>query len=195
MSLVLQFDDTNTERVLARAEDAREIAALLAPLGVRFERWSAGVALSEGSAQPEILAAYAGDIERLQSERGYGSADVVRLKRERDASDAAWAEKARAARSKFLEEHTHAEDEVRFFVEGSGMFCLHIDGKVTQIVCERGDLLSVPAGTRHWFDMGEDPAFCAIRLFRNESGWVASFTGDKLASNFPSYDQVRREHL
>ena len=195
MSLVLQFSDSDPERVIARANDVREIAELLAPLGVRFERWSASVALADDSAQPEILAAYAGDIERLQRENGYRSVDVVRLKRDSSTSDEVWAEKARAARGKFLEEHTHAEDEVRFFVEGSGMFCLHIAGKVTQIVCERGDLLSVPAGTRHWFDMGEDPAFCAIRLFGNESGWVASFTGDKLASNFPSYDQVRRTYL
>jgi 1,2-dihydroxy-3-keto-5-methylthiopentene dioxygenase len=195
MSLVLQFGDSNPARAIARANGVHEIADLLAPLGVRFERWSAGVALADDSAQPEILAAYAADIERLRRENGYRSADVVRLKRDSATSDEAWAEKARAARSKFLEEHTHAEDEVRFFVEGSGMFCLHIDGKVTQIVCERGDLLSVPAGTRHWFDMGEEPAFCAIRLFGNESGWAAAFTGDKLASRFPSYDQVRRTYL
>jgi 1,2-dihydroxy-3-keto-5-methylthiopentene dioxygenase len=56
--------------------------------------------------------------------------------------------------------------------------------------CERGDLLSVPAGTRHWFDMGTVPHFCAIRMFGSEAGWVAAFTGDPIAQRFPSFDAV-----
>jgi 1,2-dihydroxy-3-keto-5-methylthiopentene dioxygenase len=92
-----------------------------------------------------------------------------------------------AMRTKFLSEHTHSEDEVRFFVEGSGLFSLHIGGSVYLVTCERGDLLSVPAGTRHWFDMGDSPRFAAIRLFLDPSGWVAKYTGDAIADRFPKH--------
>ena len=192
MTLLLQYSDSDPETLLLRTDSYDEIVRHLSEIGVGFERWSAGKPLAADATSEQILAAYASDIARLQKERGYGSADVVRLKR--DPADLGWAQKASTARAKFLEEHTHAEDEVRFFVEGSGMFCLHLAGKITQIVCERGDLLSVPAGSKHWFDMGTDPAFCAIRLFGSEAGWVADFTGDKLAGGYPSYDQVQQQH-
>ena len=77
-------------------------------------------------------------------------------------------------RAKFLDEHRHGEDEVRFFVAGRGLFVLHIEEHVYAVLCERNDLISVPAGTRHWFDMGEHPHFVAVRLFNNPEGWVAS---------------------
>ena len=53
---------------------------------------------------------------------------------------------------------------------------------------ERGELISVPAGTGHWFDMGPDPEFTAIRWFNNQTGWVPQFTGDAIAKRFPTYD-------
>ncbi|MEO9170422.1 MAG: cupin, partial [Candidatus Baltobacteraceae bacterium] len=91
-------------------------------------------------------------------------------------------------RKKFLDEHQHVEDEVRFFVEGRGAFYLHAGGRVYQTVCCKGDLISVPAGTKHWFDMGPDPEFTAIRLFINPEGWVANFTGDPIANDYPKLD-------
>jgi 1,2-dihydroxy-3-keto-5-methylthiopentene dioxygenase len=193
MTTLLQFADTTPDTLVLRATEFEDIARRLEGIGVRFERWTATQSLPDDALPEAILSAYAEDIERLKKERGYRTADVVRLKR--TPGDPDWAEKARVARAKFLEEHTHSEDEVRFFVEGSGMFCLHVDGQVYQIVCERGDLLSVPAGTTHWFDMGTEPAFCAIRVFGDERGWVADFTGDKLASNFLSFDQVKQQHM
>ena len=190
MSLLLQFDESAPDQPRQRAKDQSEIAQLLAPLGVSFERWNAGETLPADASAEQILRAYASDIERLKQTRGYRSADVVRLKR--NPNDPEWAQKAAAARGKFLDEHTHAEDEVRFFVEGSGMFYLRGKGSVTLMLCERGDLLSVPAGTTHWFDMGSDPEFCAIRLFGSEAGWVANFTGDEISSRFASFDDVRK---
>ena len=50
------------------------------------------------------------------------------------------------------------------------------------------DLISVPAGMRHWFDMGPAPNFTAIRMFTTPDGWVARFTGDPIASHFPAFD-------
>ncbi|MGP6794355.1 hypothetical protein ACTZN4_13815, partial [Klebsiella pneumoniae] len=84
-----------------------------------------------------------------------------------------------------LNEHTHGEDEVRFFVEGAGLFCLHIGDEVFQVLCEKNDLISVPAHTPHWFDMGSEPNFTAIRIFDNPEGWIAQFTGDDIASAYP----------
>jgi 1,2-dihydroxy-3-keto-5-methylthiopentene dioxygenase len=188
MSALVVYAEDDAERVLSATGDPAEIAERLAPEGVRFERWSCGAPLPPSASQEEILAAYRADVERLRRERGYQSADVVRLAP--DSADPGWPDKARAARLKFLEEHWHNEDEVRFFVEGSGLFVLHVGGRVLLVLCERGDLLSVPAQTRHWFDMGSEPRFCAIRLFGTPDGWLASFTGDAIARRFPSYDQV-----
>jgi len=107
-----------------------------------------------------------------------------------DATDAEWEAKAKAAREKFLDEHTHDEDEIRFFVDGHGCFYLHLGDEVHAVVCEAGDLMSVPTGTRHWFDMGHTPDFCAIRFFQEENGWVAGFTGATISARMPSLDEL-----
>ena len=188
MTLLVEFAEGEPGEERARTGDPHTIATALQRVGVRFERWSATHTLREDSSADDILATYGPDIERLKHARGYRSADVVRLKR--DPSDAEWPSRARVARAKFLEEHTHAEDEVRFFVEGRGLFYLRLGGSIFMVLCERGDLLSVPAGTRHWFDMGSEPNFCAIRVFGSEAGWVAAFTGDDIARRFPDFDAV-----
>ena len=76
----------------------------------------------------------------------------------------------------------------RLFVEGSGCFYLHANGKEFRAVLEAGDYISVPAGMAHWFDMGPEPFFTAIRFFTNPEGWVARFTGDAIADRFPKYE-------
>jgi len=159
-----------------------EIAKLLAKHNVKFERWKAEQVLAPGADQDAVLKAYAKEVARLKREGGYRTADVVRLARGTPNTE--------PMRQKFLSEHTHSEDEVRFFVEGSGAFYLRLGGKVHQVVCEKDDLLSVPAGTRHWFDMGPNPYFCAIRLFTDPQGWVAEFTGDAISDRFPKYEMA-----
>lgn len=162
--------------------DGERISQRLHDIGIRFERWSAGRALADGASQEDILAAYATEVARLSAEGGYRTADVVRI--------AKGTPNTGPMRAKFLDEHRHGEDEVRFFVEGAGSFYLHVDDRVYHVVCERNDLISVPANTRHWFDMGTDPVFCAIRLFTNPEGWVAKFTGDASAARFPTHDEA-----
>jgi 2,3-diketo-5-methylthio-1-phosphopentane phosphatase len=188
MSLLTIVPEREPTRVERRSADAAEIAELLAPIGVRFERWAAGQSLAAGAGQAEVIEAYRADVDRLAREGGYQSVDVARVTPA--PGDPAWPAKAKAAREKFLSEHTHAEDEVRFFVEGAGLFYLRAGGRVFMMLCERGDLISVPAGTTHWFDMGGEPNFCAIRLFGTPDGWVASFTGDAIAAGFPGFDEV-----
>ncbi|MGV8844056.1 MAG: 1,2-dihydroxy-3-keto-5-methylthiopentene dioxygenase [Pseudomonas sp.] len=164
-------------KVLTHLED---IGTLLAEVGVRFERWQAAAAIAPGASQEQVIDAYGHEIDKLKAERGYVTVDVISLSDDHP-------QKAQL-RAKFLAEHRHAEDEVRFFVAGSGLFTLHIEDYVYAVFCEKGDLISVPAGARHWFDMGEHPHFVAIRLFNNPDGWVAEFTGSDIASQFPNLD-------
>ncbi len=144
---------------------------------MRFERWAAAAPLADDASQDEVIAAYRADIERLMAENGFQSVDVISL--HPDHPDKV------ALRQKFLNEHTHTEYEVRFFVDGQGLFYLHLGDKVYTVLCEKGDLISVPAGATHWFDMGANPRFKAIRLFTNTDGWVANFTGNDIAGAFP----------
>lgn len=176
MSRLQIFDEGDADTIVADSEDPREIARRLAEIGVRFERWPTRE-IKDGA---DPLDVYAPEIERLKAGAGYRSVDVVAMTR--DHPDRA------TLRTKFLDEHIHAEDEVRFFVDGEGLFTLHADGRVFNILCTAGDLISVPAGTRHWFDMGPAPHFTAIRLFTNPDGWIAQFTGDDIAARFPRHE-------
>jgi 1,2-dihydroxy-3-keto-5-methylthiopentene dioxygenase len=135
-----------------------------------------------------ILADYADQVAAINSDDRYRHIDVAALRP--DHSDLGWRDTAAAARSKFLAEHRHAEDEVRFFVAGRACFYLHLEPEVFAVVCESGDLLTVPAGTRHWFDMGSDPEFAAIRFFEQADGWIGDFTGDPIGERFPTLDQL-----
>lgn len=174
------YDDANGTKPLIDTTDRAEIARLLGSEKILFEQWNAGVSLAPDADQAAILAAYADDIERLKKQGGYEAVDVIRVGPDTPNLP--------ALREKFLSEHTHTEDEVRFFVEGSASFYLRVNGKVYQTICTRGDLIGVPANTTHWFDMGPAPEFAAIRLFVNQEGWVAHYTGDDIASRFPKYE-------
>ena len=176
MSRLIVTSEETSAAVLLDTDDCAIIARELAPLGVRFERWQASAQLPPDADQVAVIDAYRDSIDRLQRECGYRSVDVIRMAK--GTPDVA------PIRAKFLAEHTHDDDEVRFFVEGRGAFYLRASGRVYQVICERDDLISVPAGTRHWFDMGPDPAFTALRLFTNEQGWIANFTGDAIAERF-----------
>lgn len=180
MSRLRIFTETDSRVPLFASRDGEAIADQLGQVGVRFERWPLRADLSPGATPEATLEAYRSDIERLSAEKGYRSVDVVSLHPEHPQRE--------ELRKKFLNEHTHSEDEVRFFVAGSGLFTLHIGERVLEVLCEAGDLISVPDGTRHWFDMGPAPHFIAIRLFGNPDGWVASFTGDDIAQRFPRYE-------
>jgi len=179
MTQLTVYADTDPSRVLIETRAAAEIADVLSDIGVAFERWDAAVALAADAGPDDVLKAYDAQVKRLMEEGGYKSVDVVRVNP--DHPDRA------ALRQKFLAEHTHDDDEVRFFVEGAGAFYLHVEGRVYRVVCERNDLLSVPAGTTHWFDTGENPHFCAIRIFTSPDGWVGNFTGDDIATRFPLF--------
>jgi 1,2-dihydroxy-3-keto-5-methylthiopentene dioxygenase len=180
MSRLRIFNDADPSTVMTETRDHALIAELLGREGVRFERWAANAPVQPGASQDEVIAAYRTDIDRIMAEKNYQAVDVISLSADHPQKD--------ALRQKFLNEHRHSEDEVRFFVAGSGLFTLHLDTRVLEVLCEQGDLISVPDNTRHWFDMGPNPHFIAIRIFSNPEGWVANFTGDDIAQRFPRYD-------
>ncbi|MGV9415419.1 1,2-dihydroxy-3-keto-5-methylthiopentene dioxygenase [Nocardia sp. NPDC003693] len=187
MTIVQVMPEGDRHTVIERTTDPAVISALLAPYGITLRQWETReLALDAGTDQ--IIAAYRAEIDEVCAEGGYQLVDVVRMVPEPDSAQ--WRELAVSAREKFLDEHRHAEDEVRFFVEGRGCFYLHLGDKVFAVVCERGDLISVPAGTTHWFDMGERPQFCAIRFFEREDGWVGDFTGDPIGGHMPTLDEL-----
>lgn len=160
MTRLTIFDESGARQ--STTDDAATIAAALGTIGVRFERWPAA------DREARIAA--------LRAE-GYTTIDTVSVSPDHPDRD--------AMRAKFLSEHRHAEDEVRYFIDGSGLFTLRTDDRVHAVLCEAGDLISVPGGMRHWFDMGPQPRFTAMRFFRTPDGWIGDFTGDPIADRFP----------
>jgi 1,2-dihydroxy-3-keto-5-methylthiopentene dioxygenase len=143
---------------------------------VRFDRWQAATKLPPGASPDENTGAYPAPLDELMTEQGYINVDVVS-----QTSDQPQTAELRAG---LLEEHRCSEDVVRFFVAGRGLFSLHIGDYVYAVLCEKNDLISIPAGTPHWFDMGEHPHFVAIRLFNQAEGGKTDFTGENIASRF-----------
>ncbi len=180
MSRLRVFEDHAPDTVLLETRDHAAITAELAKIGVVFEQWQAEAAVKAGDSPEAIMDAYRADIDRLVADNGFNSVDVVSIAPDNPQRD--------AMRAKFLDEHTHKEGEVRFFVDGSGLFSLHVGGKVYEVLCEKGDLISVPDNTTHWFDMGPQPSFVAIRFFTNPDGWIGDFTGSDIAQRFPRYE-------
>lgn len=170
--------------------EPREIRDFLAPHGITYERWEVEGRLSREASAEDVLAAFAPEIEQLKARGGYVTADVIDV-----TSDTPGLQ---AMLDRFNQEHTHSEDEVRFIVRGRGLFHLHPPGaEVFALEVEAGDLINVPAGTPHWFDLCGDRDIRAIRLFREKAGWTPAYTGSSLAEQFapvcfgPSYLAAR----
>ena len=166
--------------ISAISEEA-DIVQYLTGRGVRFEVWPVSGALQENAKPEDILAEFETSVEALKKDAGFQSADVIHLHPQH--------EMRQELRKKFLDEHTHSDDEIRFFVAGRGLFYMHFEDEVISVMCEQGDLIGVPANTKHWFDMGPEPSFTCIRLFTTPEGWVADFTGDKIADRFPRFEE------
>ena len=181
MSRLRIFAENDPSNPRLSTSDHAEMAVELKKIGVAFEQWQANAPVAPGDAPEKIMDAYRADIDRLVAENGFKTVDVVSIAPDNPQRD--------AMRAKFLDEHFHKEDEVRFFVAGSGLFTLHVEDKVYEVKCEQGDLIAVPDSTKHWFDMGPEPSFIAIRFFTEPDGWVGHFTGTDIAQRFPRYEK------
>jgi 1,2-dihydroxy-3-keto-5-methylthiopentene dioxygenase len=168
--------DAATRAEILNTQDPARIATALAELGVRFERWPVAP-LPKGAPAEAVLAAYKPRLDAFLAETAAGTADVIQLTPDHPMKA--------ALREKFLKEHTHTEDEVRFFHEGAGNFVLHMQGRVYDAHCTQGDLISVPANVTHWFDSGDAPDFTVLRVFTDTTGWTPHYTGTDMAEKFP----------
>lgn len=153
------------------------IARHLFSLGIDYEIWEPAHPTSPDAPQEEILAAYSKEIDKLKARGGYVTADVINVTSQTPGLDAMLA--------KFSREHLHEEDEVRFIVHGHGVFHVHPENSpVVAIEVEAGDLIRVPRGTWHWFDLCSDRQIRAIRLFQDPAGWTPVYTDSGEESKF-----------
>ena len=169
----IRIQDENRE-----ITDVQEIRAYLAPHGIWYEKWDVEGRLPAEATNEQILETYAPEVERLKKAGNFVTADVINVSPSTPNLDALLA--------KFSKEHTHSEDEVRFTVKGSGVFHIHPkSGPVFGIQVESGDLINVPAGTQHWFDLCNDKTIRCIRLFQDQSGWTPQYVeNSRLHENY-----------
>lgn len=150
-----------------RIDDPRAIVAFLEPLRIHHERWPVNEDVAPDASAEKILAAYAPEIERLKRVGGYVTADVITVTPDTPGLE--------ALLERFNKEHCHSEDEVRF-IQGAGLFHIHLEAHpVFALQLEAGDLITVPAGMRHWFDLCADRSLRAIRLFQDPAGWTPHY--------------------
>ena len=155
----------------------QEITSLLATHGIDYQRWQPAHAVADDAPAEEILRAYKHEIDELKQRGGYVTADVIDVAPNTDGLDAMLA--------KFNREHWHDEDEVRFIIAGHGLFHIHTTGgTVLAIEVEAGDLIRVPRGTLHWFNLCADRRIRTIRLFQDTSGWTPHYTDSRVDEQF-----------
>ena len=156
--------------------DQSEVRNYLAGMGIEYERWKPAAASADASPE-QILDAYSEQIAQLKARGGYVTADVIDVKPDTPGLEAMLA--------KFNIEHWHDEDEVRYIIAGRGLFHIHPrQGPVVAIEVEAGDLIRVPRGTLHWFDLCGEQRIRAIRLFQDPSGWTPHYTNSAVDRNF-----------
>jgi 1,2-dihydroxy-3-keto-5-methylthiopentene dioxygenase len=169
-----------------KIEDADQIKELLSKHGIDYEIAEPGASVSADAAAEDLIAAYKDRIDALKAQGGYVTADVIDVFPDTPGLD--------AMLERFSSEHWHSEDEVRFIIEGRGVFHIHpAGGAVMAVEVGPGDLIRVPSGVHHWFDLCADRRIRAIRLFKDPAGWAPHYTMSGVDRNFqplcfgPSY--------
>ncbi len=176
----LQVFDEAGQPLSEPTNDVDQITSQMNELNIMFQRWQTVSDLPEDADQETILDVYKDSISKLNKTYGFELVDVAILSPDNPNKN--------DIRQQFNFEHTHSDFEMRFFVEGSGLFYFHLNEKVYLLLCEKGDLISVPSMVNHWFDMGENPDFKLIRFFPTVDGWVADKTGNDIATRLPDMD-------
>lgn len=171
MALVTILDEDK------RLSDREAIAEYLAGCGIDYDQWIPTHPVTADATPDEILRAYSKEIDELKTRGGYVTADVIDVGPGTPGLD--------EMLEKFNREHWHDEDEVRFIISGHGLFHIHPQtGSVVAIEVEAGDLIRVPRGTWHWFNLCGDRRIRAIRLFQDKAGWTPQYTGSGVDKHF-----------
>jgi 1,2-dihydroxy-3-keto-5-methylthiopentene dioxygenase len=160
--------------------DPGAIAPELAPLSIRLERWPTGggpelaallgkAALADAEKE-QVLAALDGYFQQLRRDAGYKTRDLIVLHPELPGLEGMLA--------KFDRCHTHDADEVRYIIDGEGVFgFVRPDGSQVELLVSPGEYINVPAGTEHWFVLTPLRRIKAVRYFTTTEGWAPRYTG------------------
>lgn len=178
MSILSVFHSSSPElanKVLTHHDD---IVATLAEQGVRLARWESGARLRPGSSLAEVLDACRAPLDRLMSEHGSATFSLL----SRDGDDPAEVD--------LRDEHVHDDEQVFALISGRAQLSLRLGDFVYAVLCEKDDVLVVPAGTRRWLDLGDTPFCLALRLHASEQGVQPRFTGDAGARQFPGFGEL-----
>lgn len=163
--------------------DTGKVASILAPLGVRLEFWppdrDGGVgalldlpALSDPEKET-VLLRHDAYFETLRSSDGYQSRDLIVLNPRTPGLE--------ELLSAFLRIHTHDDDEVRYIVDGEGVFGFVLpDATQAELLVSTGDFVKIPKNTEHWFRLTPENRIKAVRYFTSKAGWVPVYTGTPL---------------
>lgn len=156
-----------------------DISRELTSLNIQLDRWSVGEdaqlrqLLAQESLNLEekerVLAALDIYFEQLKQTDGYQSRDLIALHPGIPNLDEMLA--------KFDRIHTHADDEVRYIVDGEGIFgFVRPDGSQVELTVQPEEYINVPAGTEHWFYLTSTRRVKAVRYFIDTAGWVPQYT-------------------
>lgn len=174
---ILQREDGTT------CTELEAIARELAPLNIQLHRWPVGEdpqtrallakeALSD-SEKEQLLQSLDRYFEELKNTQGYQSRDAIVLHSGIPNLD--------AMLSKFQSCHTHADDEVRYIIDGEGVFgFVRPDGSQVELTVQPEEYINVPAGTEHWFHLTDARRIKAVRYFIGTEGWVPQYTGTEI---------------
>lgn len=166
-----------------KVTDFKSIQNILSVHGIMLAKWKAQKEIPDSAGQEEILEAYAHELKPFMEKFGYATADVINVNPTTPNLE--------VIREKFMKEHTHSEDEIRFFVDGQGKFWFHLDNEeILCVTCERGDFMSVPKNFRHWFDLAPGYFVKAIRIFSNMDGWTPNYTNSGVDHDFNLMENV-----
>lgn len=186
MSKLAFYTQFNLQKPYKVSEDANAFSEDLAKVGVRVEQWPTMPHLSSTPIlEEDVFKIYAKEINRVKSEYNYNHVDLATM-RPNDAF-------AVSIRGRYLSEHTHEEDEVRFFLEGKALIYLNIDGLIHILECTCGDFVLIPAGVKHWMDIGPKPEFSVIRWFNSKSAFINNFTESFAAEATPRWETIYSE--
>lgn len=157
--------------------DFGQIKSILNSHKILIEQWQANTKLADDADQETILAAYSHELKPFMEKYGFETADVINVNPSTP--------NLQAIREKFMKEHRHSDDEIRFFVDGEGIFWFHLDNdEVIAVTCTAGDFMSVPKNFRHWFDLHPNYFVKAIRIFSNMEGWVPLYTNSNVDQKY-----------
>jgi 1,2-dihydroxy-3-keto-5-methylthiopentene dioxygenase len=168
---------TEDGRVLTELD---AIQAVLKPLGIALSHWPTGddpelAALLDRPALEDVeknqvlghLDAY---FQTLKTAAGYQTRDLVVLHDRVPGLEGMLA--------KFDKVHTHDDDEVRYIIDGEGVFGFVLpDASQVHLKVEAGEYINVPANTEHWFYLTERRRIKAVRYFTSTEGWTPKYTG------------------